>query len=274
MTAQWVVALVVLGLIAVQIALPVRRARRRARWRAQPLSPTQRQWVRATVPLAARMPAPFGPAYEGLINQFLHEKRFVGCNGLVVDERMRVIIAAQACLLLLRRADGCFDSLRTVLVYPDAFFVEHDEYDSAGLVHAGRDLRTGESWSDGQVIVSWADVLLGAEDPDDAYNVVIHEFAHQLDGQTGAVNGAPALLNTREQGQWPQRMRREYDALCAAVERGVHTFIDPYATTNAAEFFAVTSEVYFERPGELRARHPVLYDCLDAVYDVDPAHWR
>lgn len=274
MSGPLVLALLIGGLLALQIYIPWRRARLRAHWRAQPLSATDRARIASAVPLAAKMPDDLRPLYEGLVTQFLHEKRFVGCNGLAVDDRMRLIIAAQACLLLLKRPAGCFDGLRTILVYPDAFFVEHDEYGADGVVHAGRDLRAGESWSDGQVIVSWADVELGAADPDDAYNVVIHEFAHQLDGETGAVNGAPSLVRGDAAAQWPARMRREYDQLVAAVDRGVQTFIDPYAATDPAEFFAVLSEVYFEMPAALGQRHPVLYDCLDAVYGVDPARWR
>ncbi|MEO1576830.1 MAG: M90 family metallopeptidase, partial [Pseudomonadota bacterium] len=268
-----VLALVIGALVALQLWFPWRRARRRAHLRSLPLSDAQRREIAAAVPLVAQMPNGYRAVFEGLVQQFLAEKRFVGCNGLRVTDHMRLVIAAQGCLLLIGRAGGCFDDLRTVLVYPDAFFVEHDAYDADGVVHAGRDLRAGESWSNGQIVVSWADVELGAADPDDAYNVVIHEFAHQLDGESGAVNGAPSLVQAEAAAHWPGRMRREYDALVRAVDRGAHTFIDPYAATDPAEFFAVLSEVFFEMPDALRQRHRVLYDCLDAVYGIDPARW-
>ena len=245
-----------------------------ARLRAQPLDDAQRAIVAGNVAICRALPAALLPRFEGLVNEFLYEKRFVGCGGLSVTDEMRVTIAAQACVLLVERPGGCFDELRTVLVYPDAFFVEHDDIDEDGVAHLGRDLRSGESWVNGQVVVSWADVILGAADPNDAYNVVVHEFAHQLDGESGSVNGAPSLVDASSAAHWPQRMAREYRALVDAVERGVETFIDPYAATDPAEFFAVLSEVFFELPHELARRHPVLHDCLRAVYGVDPAAWR
>lgn len=273
MSGPLVLALVIAALVALQLWLPWRRSRRRAHLRSLPLTEAQRHEAGAAVPLVAQMPDVYRPAFEGLVQQFLAEKRFVGCNGLRVTDHMRLVIAAQGCLLLIGRPGGCFDDLRTILVYPDAFFVEHDEFDADGVVHAGRDLRAGESWSSGQIVVSWADVQLGAADPDDAYNVVIHEFAHQLDGESGAVNGAPSLVRRGAAEHWPTRMRREYDALVSAVNRGANTFLDPYAATDPAEFFAVLSEVFFELPETLRRRHPVLYECLGAVYGIDPARW-
>ncbi|MEM6639595.1 MAG: M90 family metallopeptidase [Pseudomonadota bacterium] len=273
MSAGTVVGLLIAGLVVLQVGWPLWRRRRRTRWHAEGLDETQREVIERTIPLVAAMPQTYRKRFEGLVRQFIHEKDFVGCNGLVVEPEHRLIIAAQACLLLLNRPGGCYDDLQTILVYPDAFIVEHDELDADGLVHAGRDLRTGESWDDGRVIVSWSDVIMGADNPDDAYNVVIHEFAHQLDGQSGLVNGAPSIVREELAAHWPERMRREFDALRGAVERGVHTFIDPYGASSPAEFFAVLSEVFFEMPAQLQRRHPVLYECLDAVYDLDPARW-
>lgn len=273
MSGGVVLTLVVMTAIGLQVALPLIRRRHQRRWRSMALTAAQRDVVQKNVAACAHIPRDRRSVFEGLVNQFLHEKSFVGCGGLVVTDDMALTIAAQACVLLLGRPAECFDSTRTILVYPNAFFVQHDDVDESGLTHQGRDLRAGESWSSGQVIVSWHDVLVGAADPDDAYNVVIHEFAHQLDGETGAVNGAPALVDASAAISWPVRMRREYDALVAAVTRGANTFIDPYGATDPAEFFAVLSEVFFEQASDLARRHPDLYDCMRAVYGVDPARW-
>jgi len=245
----------------------------RTRRQAEPFPAEWRRILRRRVPLLHRMPVDLQLQLKKHIQVFLAEKTFVGCQGQVIDDDVRVTIAAQACLLLLNRPTGYFPNLRQILVYPGAFAVEHDEVDAAGVVHTRRDARAGESWDSGQVLLSWDDVRRGAAVPHDGWNEVIHEFAHQLDAENGRSNGAPELATTRQYKQWSQVMQTHYDALQAQLRRGEDTFLDPYAATAPAEFFAVLSETFFEQPIGLQRAHPALYAELQAFYKVDPALW-
>jgi Mlc titration factor MtfA (ptsG expression regulator) len=203
------------------------------------------------------------------------EKPFIGCAGLEVTDEMRVLVAVQAAWLLLRRRSGSFDHLRQVLLYPGAFVVQRSTADAAGLVREERQALLGESWQQGQVVLSWQDVLAGAADPHDGRNVVIHEFAHQLDQETGAANGAPWQPGAQRRMQWAAVMGAEFQALQQRVGAGDGTgLIEPYAATHAAEFFAVTSELFFEKPFELQQAHAALYAVLRLYYGVDPRAWR
>ncbi len=245
----------------------------RTRRQAEPFPAEWRRILRRRVPLLHRMPVDLQLQLKKHIQVFLAEKTFVGCQGLEINDDVRVTIAAQACLLLLNRPTDYFPRLRQILVYPGAFAVQHDEVDAAGVVHARRDVRAGESWEQGQVILSWDDVRRGAAVPHDGWNVVIHEFAHQLDAESGKTNGAPELHSARQYKQWSQLMQAHYDALQAALTRGEDTFLDPYAATAPAEFFAVLSETFYEQPLALQKAHPALYAELKSFYRVDPATW-
>ena len=271
--AVWV-ALAVALVLTVQIARPLYRHARRRRQMREPLSMRQREVVRHYVPLTEKLPREYRARHEGLVRVFLAEKTFVGCAGLELTDDMRWSIAAQACLLLINRDDGVFDQMRTVLVYPEAFYVEHEEVDAAGIAHRGRRLLSGESWSQGQVVVSWADAKRGGALAADGYNVVIHEFAHQLDGADGDVNGAPLLGNEMPAREWSQKMSAGFEALREAIASRTPTLIDHYGATNPAEFLAVTSEHFFEQPEALMREHRDIYGCLKAVYQIDPATWR
>ena len=168
-------------------------SRRRERLRQRPFPPAWRRILQRRVPYLRRLPADLQRQLRQHIQVFIAEKPFIGCGGLVVTDEMRVTIAAQACLLLLNRRPSYYPSLRQILVYPGAFFVDRLHADAAGVLQDQRRLLSGESWSQGQVILSWTDALEGAAVDDDGRNVVIHEFAHQLDQETGHANGAPRL---------------------------------------------------------------------------------
>jgi Mlc titration factor MtfA (ptsG expression regulator) len=204
---------------------------------------------------------------------FLAEKPFIGCGGLQVSEEMRVTVAAQACLLLLNRPrPQYFPELRQVLLYPGAFIVDRLHADGSGVLQDRRQVLAGESWQQGQVILSWQDSVEGAAIVDDGRNVVIHEFAHQLDQETGPANGAPRLGRRRLQ-RWSEVFSREYTRLQAQLAAGEPTLLGDYAATNPAEFFAVASEVFFEQARRMRAECPALHAELVAFYRVDPALW-
>lgn len=207
-----------------------------------------------------------------LVRLFLDRKQFHGCTGLEVTDEMRVIIAAQACLLLLNRRTEVYPQLQHILLYPGAFMHRGEQLNEDGTVSDFEEERLGESWQEGKVILSWDDIEQDLEQPDDGHNVVLHEFAHQLDAETGNENGTPPLHHNKS-SEWVAVMTREYEALGRAAEHEEETFLDPYGATAPAEFFAVLTETFFELPFELEHFHPELFTQLLRFYQTDPRHW-
>lgn len=201
----------------------------------------------------------------------LAEKLWEGCGGLVLSDEIRVTIAGQAALLLLNRETDYFSKLTTILVYPALFVADAARRLPDGTVIEGPEVRAGEAWSQGAVVLSWDDSLKGTIHPHDGYNVVLHEFAHQLDAETGAFNGAPRLPRRSMYERWARILGREFAQLQADVAHGRPTVLRPYGASNPAEFFAVATETFFERSTELRRRHPELYEQLSLFYQQDPA---
>lgn len=268
-----ILTLLALLLIAWFVWQPRIQAWRRRRTQADPFPSAWRAILRRRVPAFARLPAALQLQLKKQIQVFLAEKEFIGCQGQAINDEVRVTIAAQACMLLLGRPEHHYPSLRQVLVYPGAFRIQREHTSEDGVVQSRRDVLVGESWEQGQVILSWDDVLHGAADPHDGWNVVLHEFAHQLDSESGLTNGAPDLGSAQRYARWSRVMQAAYDRLCEAVDRGLDTFLDPYAATDPAEFFAVITETFFEQGPDLRLEHPDLYAELKAFYQVDPASW-
>jgi Mlc titration factor MtfA (ptsG expression regulator) len=260
-------------LLAWFLAEPAWAAWRRRQLRRQTFPAAWRRILRRRVPLVRRLPPVLLHRLQRHILVFLAQTPIIGCAGQVVDDEVRVTIAAQAALLLLGRPDGRFQRLRQVLVYPGAFIVDRVRPDGTGVVQEQRAVLAGESWQQGQVILSWDDVLSGAAVPDDGRNVVIHEFAHQLDQETGHANGAPFLGGREQYRTWAQTMNAEFEGLRAQLAQGAQSLIDPYAATDPAEFFAVLSELFFELPAPLAIAHPALYEELLRYYRVDPRAW-
>jgi Mlc titration factor MtfA (ptsG expression regulator) len=246
---------------------------RLARVLARPLTPGQLAIIERNVEQVRGMPAPLRQQLQRLVKQFLHQKRFVGCGGLELTEEMRVTIAAQACLLLLNRPSRVYPGLHTVLVYPGAFLVPRREQDAAGVVTETRQDLLGESWGDGRVVLSWAHVRRAGLEPEGAHNVVLHEFAHQLDSESGSNNGAPWLGSPERYRSWSETLSRDFDLLRRDAWFGYRDVLDPYGATNPAEFFAVATESFFEQPHALASRHPALYAEFQAYYRVDPRDW-
>jgi Mlc titration factor MtfA (ptsG expression regulator) len=253
---------------------PAWRERRRRQLRRAPFPQAWRRVLQRRVPYLRRLPPDLQLQLKGHIQVFLAEKDFIGCRGQAITDEVRLVIAAQACLLLLNQPrPTCFPSLRQVLVYPGAFWVDRRHTDEAGVVRDERQALSGESWSQGQVILSWDDVLESAAVPDDGYNVVVHEFAHQLDQEDGQANGAPPMRRKADQLRWSRVMRQAYGELQRQVDRGEETLLGDYAASEPAEFFAVASEVFFELPGQLRETHAELYQELVRFYRLDPLSW-
>ncbi len=252
------------------------RAWRRRRIAAQPFPAAWRTILRRRMPLWRRLPADLQRQLTRRLQVFLAETPFIGCQGLEVTEEMRVLVGAQACLLLLNRPGGApamFARLRQVLLYPSAYWADRREGDANGVQHERREARSGESWAQGQVLLSWPDVLAGAADPQDGRNLVIHEFAHQLDQERGRATGAPFLGERARYARWSAVLGGEYRRLREQLARGEATLLPPYAATEPAEFFACASEVFFEQPQALAERHPALYAELARYYRVSPLAW-
>lgn len=246
------------------------RRRRRARLRATPLSDVQWEIIDRRVPMVRAMAPADRRALGGIIQILLAEKRFEGCGGLEMTDEIRVTILAQAAVLLLHRETGYYPTLRTILVYPHAYVAATTRPNPDGTVSQGPQGRLGESWHRGPLVLSWNDVVRGAADDDDGRNVVLHEFAHQLDGEAGGMDGAPALATAARYRDWARVLGHEYAQLAEELHRGHRTLIDPYGSTNPAEFFAVITELFFERPAAMRREHPDLYQQLATFYRTDP----
>lgn len=251
-------------------------AYRRSRVTETAFPASWRKILQQRVPLVRRLPVPLQLQLKKHMQVFIAEKSFLGCGGLHITEEMRVVIAAQACLLLLNRVTDYFANVRQVLVYPGAFVVNRTTVDGAGVQQENRQALSGESWSQGQVILSWQDTLEGAAIADDGRNVVIHEFAHQLDQENGAARGAPppTLGDTRHDARrWSLVFHAAYARLQSEARHGVDGLLNHYGAQEPAEFFAVVSEVFFEQPQALAVEYPALYQELSGYYKVDPAGW-
>lgn len=257
------------------VAVPVlgvwyqRRTRRQLRrqLRARPFPDGWEKILRANVGLYPRLPEELQAELKGHIHVFLHEKKFEGCGGLALTEEMRVTVAGLACLLLLNRPSNYYSKLHTVLLYPAAYRVEEASAD--GPVK-GEQVRLGESWDSGTVVLSWSDVTRSSHDIRDGHNLALHEFAHQLDQEDGSSDGVPLLEQKSQYYSWAEVLTKEYRKL----QKSKKHVMDSYGATNPAEFFAVATETFFEKPRQLKRKHPELYQELQEFYRLDPISWK
>lgn len=202
---------------------------------------------------------------------FIAEKSFEGCGGLTLTNEIKVTIAAQACMLLLNRTSDCYPKLYSVLVYPSTYVagtrnrIVSQPTDSSA--------RLGESWHHGAVVLAWDSVKQGVVNFRDGHNVAMHEFAHQLDQEDGRGDGAPILETRSAYSAWSQVFSKEYELLQHKTRKGKKSVMDTYGATDAAEFFAVATETFFEKPAQLKKKHPELYQELQRFYKVNPIEW-
>jgi Mlc titration factor MtfA (ptsG expression regulator) len=247
------------------------KRRRRERLRGRPFPDEWLSIIERNVPYYRLLSPPEQRELQGHVQILLAEKRFEGCGGLRITDEVRLTIAAQAAVLLLHRETDYFPGLRTILVYPSAYVSHMPRRQPDGTVIEGPQVRSGESWSRGPVVLSWDDVLRGAGDVRDGHNVVFHEFAHQLDAESGADDGAPALGLRSRYIAWARVLGGEFERLRQDVALDRDALLSAYGATNPQEFFAVVTESFFERPLALRARHPELYEQMSSFYRQDPA---
>jgi MtfA peptidase len=256
------------------VLLALLTERRRRRLRAQPFPGRLREIIDRNVVVFRRLSSNDQTELLGHIQVFLAEKRFEGCGGLEVTDEIQVTIAAQACLLLLHRESNYFPRLLTILVYPSAYMVDENRPLEGPVWGEGRTARLGETGRQiGAMVLAWDAVRSGAADSADGKNLVLHEFAHQLDYENYAADGTPGLPTFEQQLSWREVMRTEFESLRSSDDSGIPTLLDTYGATNAAEFFAVATEAFFERPRALRARHPKLYAQLKGYYQQDPTEY-
>ena len=203
-----------------------------------------------------------------LATLFLERKSLEPVEGLPLSDVDRVLLAAHACVPILKLGMDWYDGWHSVIVYPDAFIPQRQRVDAAGVVHQGHSVLAGEAWGRGPVILSWADVLNSGRTP--GHNVVIHEMAHKLDMLNGDANGFPPLHRRMDRRVWSRVFSSAWDRLKKAQREGTELPIDPYALESPAEFFAVVSEQFFETPANLREHLPDVYRQLEQFYRQHP----
>lgn len=257
---------------------------RRRKLRLTPFRVEWRRIVESDCPFYQRLPEADRREIEGHIQVFLAEKKFGGCGGLELNDEIKVCIAAYACLLLLHRKPNYYPSLRTVLAYPSSYVVPTTRHIGSGVMEERNEHRLGESWESGAVVLAWDEVCRANRNPGTGHNVVLHEFAHQLDYEDGLADGCPLLADgesrserKRRYSRWSQLMQAEYHRLCEQVQKGEATVLREYGATNPAEFFAVATECFFGKPQAMQETLPQLYEELKWYYQQDPArlnwHW-
>jgi MtfA peptidase len=252
---------------------PSGRTRRRRRMVAsRPFPAPWEPFLAAALPMLHRLSEADRLRLRGHVQVFLDEKSFEGCGGLEITDEIRVTIAAQACLLALRH-DDLYPGLRSILVYPSTYLAKEARRPTHGEIASTPDARLGESWVHGAVVLAWDSVVRGAEMEEDGKNLVMHEFAHQLDQDDGAGDGMPFLHEPSAYRSWSRVMRTSYREHQRRSRSGRATVLDEYGATKPAEFFAVATEAFFERPRALQRSYPDLYGELDCYYGQDPAAW-
>ncbi|MBT8039644.1 MAG: zinc-dependent peptidase [Xanthomonadales bacterium] len=267
----WIFLLLVIVAIALALWIP------RFRLRQVMKQPFPDEWVEIlerNIGIYKNLPMPLRLQLRQKIKLFLHRKHFSGAGGLEVTDEMRVTIAAQACMLQINRRGPIYPRLKYIILYPTAFIVSRMETNESGVSgHAARGL-LGESWDNGKVILAWDNVLHGARNFVDGQNVTLHEFSHQLDSESGNTNGAPILAGESSYRSWASILSGEFRVLRKKARRGSRSLMDHYGATNPAEFFAVATETFFEKPEKMARHHAELFKVLRDYYRVDPRNWK
>ncbi|NLH41678.1 MAG: zinc-dependent peptidase [Planctomycetes bacterium] len=246
------------------------KRRRRAKLAARPFPAEWSAILERNVPFYSVLPEADREELKRGVLIFLGEKRFEGCRGLEITDEIRVTIAAHACILLLHRQTDYYPGLSTILVYPDAFVSPDVHHVVGDMVLETDEVRLGESWHSGTVILSWQDVLDDI-DAGDGQNVAFHEFAHQLDSSGGKGDSTPVLRDEATFEAWAKALGQDYERFRRAVQKRWPEVLDEYGATDPAEFFAVATECFFETPRDLRRVYPRLYEELKRFYQQDPA---
>jgi Mlc titration factor MtfA (ptsG expression regulator) len=249
-----------------------RDAERVAEAAAEPFPAAWEEILARNVALSRHLDGDERARLHALVRLFLEDVSMEGAGGLELTDEIRVTIAGQACMLLLRLDLDGYPDVRSVVVYPSTYVAQRRSAD--GEMAEGPHAVLGESWGRGGVVVlSWDSARGGAANPTDGHNVVLHEFAHQLDQEDGSADGIPYLPDWPTHVEWARLLAGHHALLRRDVRAGRKTVMDEYGATNPAEFFAVATECFFERPAQMRRAHPALYDELHEYFGQDPASW-
>jgi len=211
---------------------------------------------------------------QDLMQIFIAEKNWLGCNGLELTDEIRVTIAAQACLMIIALPNDYYSNVESIYVYPTTILSPERPagfFEVRTVPVRGPMPILGEAHRRGPVLLVWDVVKRETRHPEHGHNVVYHEFAHKLDMLDGSADGTPPLTTSEEYQRWSEVCSKEYLELCNKVEHGEPTFFDSYAATDEAEFFAVVTEYFFSRPKNMKRHHPKLYQVLQGFYRQDPA---
>ncbi|MGA2069799.1 MAG: M90 family metallopeptidase [Sedimentisphaerales bacterium] len=244
---------------------------RRKRIRQRPFPPEWLRILEGRVPFYRRLSVLDKEELKQHILVFLAEKHFFGCGGLTITDEIRVTIAAQACVLLLHRQTDYYPGLHSILVYPAAYVAKATRRLAGGIIEEGFDVRLGESWHHGSVVLSWDDIRRGSADVRDGHNVVFHEFAHQLDSSEGQGDSSAVLQKWSTFIAWARVLHKNFIKLQQDLSNNRPTLLGSYAGQDPAEFFAVATEYFFERPKDLQKTYPDLYQELSNFYHQNPA---
>lgn len=247
------------------------KSRQRERLKSQPMPDVWREILRHRVRHYSQLDAHHRSRLEDCVKILAAERSFEGCGGLTLTDEVRITVCGQASLLLLGVDGYFFDRVPSILIYPESY-VRPGGLGGGMIVDEDQEY-AGEAWRGGPIVLSWRDVVRGGQHAGDGHNVVLHEFAHHLDGLDGEMGGQPPLDNADLRRRWTAIMEPEYAAHVKATRHGDPTLIDPYGATNPAEFFAVSTECFFETPREMQLHHPAWYAVLSEFYHLDPAEW-
>ncbi|MEP0177573.1 MAG: M90 family metallopeptidase [Paraglaciecola sp.] len=249
-----------------------KQQQRRAELRAQPFPEAYSQILEDDFPLYRRLPDELQQTLKQHIQIFLDEKEIVGRDGFDITDQVRVLIAAQACVLILKRPGNYYPGFQSILVYPDTYIAKNTR--TEGMLHiTDTSTRAGESWHKGPIVLAWSHVIQGARDSRDGRNVVMHEFAHKLDEENAAMDGLPMLPTAAQYQAWSEVLNAEFTVQQQKWADGIDDVIDSYGATSPAEFFAVVTETFFEKPHPLENHHPKLYEQFKQCYLLDPKQW-
>lgn len=265
--------LIITGLsVAVFLAFSLRSHMRRKQFFDAPFPEIWEKILRKNVPIYSRLPEDLLPKFHRRIKEFLSEKTFEACGELkTVSDEMAVTIAGTASLLSVNRSGNAWRALHSVLVYPKAFSSPDEESETdTGLITREHSSRDGESWTYGSVVFSWQRITRDIALHGNGQNVIIHEFAHQLDSDDGIAGGRPMFTDAVDQLSWKKISARELERL---REGDSETIIDEYGAENPADFFATSVEAFFEKPEAMKHAHPELYAILTRLFRLDPAAW-
>lgn len=249
------------------------RGHKRRKLHQKPFPRSWRIIIENNVPLFNRLPKALQGELLGHILVFLDEKKFEGAAGLQMDDEIKLTIAAQACILLLNRETDYYSRLYSIIVYPQEFQVPKKvAIDSHHHIESS-ETHLGESWKTGAVVLSWDHIKKDIHDFKDGSNLILHEFAHQLDQEDGSADGTPRLDRSSHYLTWARVLGREFYNLQSRIKLGIPSLLDEYGATNEAEFFAVATEFFFEKPEQLYRLHPDLYEELKKFYRQNPMEY-